>query len=69
MYEYLIASYSPRQFLSSGCDLVVKMWEILDHDDNDERKGLDAMRSSESIVPTITLVLILALPLLEYSHI
>ncbi|KAG8220956.1 WD40-repeat-containing domain protein [Butyriboletus roseoflavus] len=39
---------NPRQFLSSGCDLAVKMWEIPDHDDNDERRGLGAMRSSES---------------------
>lgn len=65
----LITSYSPRQFLSSGCDLVVRTWEIPDHDDNDERKGLDAMHQSESIVLTITLVLIRAISSLEYSRI
>ncbi|KAH0836678.1 WD40-repeat-containing domain protein [Lanmaoa asiatica] len=34
---------NPRQFLSSGYDHVVQTWEILDHDDNDERRDLDAM--------------------------
>ncbi|KAF8449008.1 WD40-repeat-containing domain protein [Boletus edulis BED1] len=34
---------NPRQFLSSGYDLVVQSWEILDSDDNDERKGLNAI--------------------------
>lgn len=71
VYRYLTTSCSPRQFLSSGRDLVVQMWEILDHNDNDERVGLGMIRDSEStiLIITLVLVLILELPLLEYSPI
>lgn len=39
---------SPRQFLSSGFDLVVQTWEIPDPDD--EHQGLNPMRPCESTI-------------------
>ncbi|KAG9313001.1 WD40-repeat-containing domain protein [Chiua virens] len=35
---------NPRQFLSSGCDLVVQGWEILDTDDDQERESVRRIR-------------------------
>lgn len=36
------------QFLSSGHDLVVQVWELRDSDDNDERESLTSTRQSQS---------------------